>query len=648
MKRLMISAMGSGSGKTVLTAGLLRAFQKRGLSLRAFKCGPDYLDPMFHSRVLGIPCGNLDLFLMGEENVRRSVERAFHRDVNPRQTLEGEADSRRSFEGAVDSERSFEGAEDSERSFEGAVDSERSFEGAVDSEQSFARDVNSGQVFVGNVVSEQLCILEGAMGFYDGIGGTARNSAWEIAKATNTPVILAVRTHGQSLTLAAQILGMLRFAEIYRKNSDIDESLEERPIRTLGKESGTCIHESHIVGVIFVDCKPSLHAHLKGIIERETDLPVLGYLPPMEEARLPERHLGLLQAEEVADFQERFDKIAEQLEKTVNLDAVLSLTEEKLNNFSACTVGSQTNGILRFAQNDKSPVLRPRIAVARDAAFSFLYEESLEALREAGADLVFFSPLKDAALPPQTQGLYLPGGYPELFAKELSANASLREEIRVRVANGLPTVAECGGFLYLGQMLAGDVDRATKDGIEAGKAGKKEARKEVRENLSAKKTGFPQQNSILENDACWHGETIESVAFRMVGVLPGHGLPAGHLVRFGYKELVAREDSLLLRKGEHLPVHEFHHWDSTDIGEAFEVEKPGRKTVGVGKSCGFASPTLYAAFPHFCFRTELPLAERFVEAARHSHGYNIPTPRPLSDVTEGQCFRKRKRNSVTK
>ena len=199
------------------------------------------------------------------------------------------------------------------------------------------------------------------------------------------------------------------------------------------------------------------------------------------------------------------------------------------------------------------------IAVARDEAFCFYYQDSLDALERSGAQLRFFSPLRDGVLPP-CDGLYLGGGYPELYARELSENAAMRESLAGAVRSGLPTIAECGGFLYLQQSLEDD-----------------------------KGTPWP-----------------------MAGVLPGRGFRTDRLQRFGYAFLKPEADSLLFRAGESVPVHEFHHWDCTENGTDLTAEKPD----GRHWRCGFASPTLYAAFPHLHLDGALPLAQRFAEAAR--------------------------------
>lgn len=437
MRRLMIAAMSSGSGKTVLSCGLLAAIKRRGIDAEAFKCGPDYIDPMFHSRVLGVPSRNLDLFLQGETGIRRTLAR------------------------------------------------QRATFG----------------------------LMEGAMGFYDGVGGTDQASAWQVAHLTDTSVLLAVRPKGASLTLAAQIKGMQTF----------------RP-------------DSHLAGIFLTDCKPMLYAHLKPILERETGLPVLGYLPPMEEARLESRHLGLMTAGEIEDFNARFAAVARQLEETGNLDGILALA----------------GAVEPLMEKTKPRTARVKIAVAWDKSFCFYYADNLDALEEAGAKLVFFSPLEDSELP-EVDGLYLGGGYPELYLEQLSQNKSLLGQVCRAIQAGMPTLAECGGFLYLQQCLESD----------------------------------------------------QGQQFDLVGALPGQGFSTLRLQRFGYLHLTGDQDSMLFRAGEPVPAHEFHYWDCTENGTDLEAQKPNGKSW----RCGYVNHRLYAGFPHLHFGGELPLAERFVEAA---------------------------------
>ena len=442
MIEFLVAAPNSGAGKTTMVCALLGALKLQGETPCAFKCGPDYIDPMFHRSVLGIDSFNLDLFFSTPENVRRQY--ALH------------------------------------------------------------------------CADHSAAVCEGAMGFYDGLGGTATDaSAWAVADTLEVPVLLVLRPKGVSLTLAAQVQGLLNFRRA-----------------------------SRICGILLNDCTPSLYALLAPMLERETDVPVLGYLPHLPEAQLPSRHLGLYTAAELTDLQSKLRLLAETAQQTVQWPRLREICAAKA----------------RQAEAMASVHPRTKIAVARDEAFCFTYAETLEALTQAGAQLCFFSPLRDSELPEGAAGLYLPGGYPELHARDLSRNVSMRQSIQNAVCASLPTVAECGGFLYLGQSL----------------------------------------------------EAADGVSYPMAGVLPGAGFRVGRLVRFGYANLSAHENSLLFRAGEQFPVHEFHHWDSTENGAALTACKP---TTGKQWQCGFISPSLYAGFPHLYWAgTVLP--GRFVDAAQ--------------------------------
>jgi len=361
-------------------------------------------------------------------------------------------------------------------------------------------------------------VCEGAMGFYDGLGGVSdRASAWHLADTLGLPVLLVVEPKGQSLTLAAELNGLKNF-------------------RT----------PSHIAGILLNNCTARMYALLAPMLEKETGLPVLGFLPKLPEAVIGSRHLGLYTAAEVENLQQKLALLADAAEEHIDWPRLLALCEKEP---PALPVQPET------------PPARVRIAVAQDEAFCFTYAETLEAFRDAGAEVVFFSPLRDTALPENIGGLYLPGGYPELHARELSENTSLLREIKQKIESGLPTAAECGGFLYLGQSLT---------------------------------------------DA-------EGQSWPMAGVLPGEAKDAGRLVRFGYAALSADSDSMLFRAGESFPIHEFHHWDSTANGAALAAKKP---MGGAEWRCGFIDEHFYAGFPHL-YWAGTPLPQRFAAAAEN-------------------------------
>ena len=361
-------------------------------------------------------------------------------------------------------------------------------------------------------------VCEGAMGFYDGLGGVSdRASAWHLADTLDLPVLLVAEPKGQSLTLAAELNGLVNF-------------------RT----------PSHIAGILLNNCTARMHALLAPMLEKETGLPVLGFLPKLPETVIGSRHLGLYTAAEVENLQQKLALLADAAEEHIDWLRLLALCEKEPP---------------ALPLQPETPPARVRIAVAQDEAFCFTYAETLEAFRDAGAEVVFFSPLRDTALPENIGGLYLPGGYPELHAKELSENTSLLREIKRKIESGLPTAAECGGFLYLGQSLT---------------------------------------------DA-------EGQSWPMAGVLPGEAKDAGRLVRFGYATLSADSDSLLFRAGESFPIHEFHHWDSTANGTALAAKKP---VGGAAWRCGFVNEHFYAGFPHL-YWAGTPLPQRFAAVAEN-------------------------------
>ncbi len=445
LPRLMLAAPSSGSGKTTVTIALLQALKNRGRRPAAFKCGPDYIDPMFHREVLGLPGYNLDLFFTPPHVVRGLLA---------------------------------QGAEGAE-----------------------------------------LAVLEGVMGYYDGAGLTEEASSYHLACETGTPTVLVVRPGGASLSVAALVSGFLRFRG-----------------------------ESRVGGVLLNECAPSLGDRLAGIIERECGVPVYGALPKLPHLALESRHLGLVTPDGVSGLREKAEELAHTLEEHSDLDALLTLA------------GSAPR--LEGKLPELSPIARGvPIAVARDEAFCFYYQENLDLLQKLGAELVFFSPLRDGGLPQGVCGLYLGGGYPELHAKALAENAGMREAVRRAVGAGLPTVAECGGFLYLQREL------------EDGAGGR----------------------------------------YPMAGALDGVGYPAGKLGRFGYIELTARTGGLLCPEGETIRGHEFHYWDSSHPGEAFQAQKPHS---GLGWRCAHTGPGLYTGFPHLYFWSNPAAAARFVAAAQ--------------------------------
>ncbi len=437
--RILLAGTNSGCGKTTVTCAILQALADRGLKVGAFKCGPDYIDPMFHSRIIGAKSANLDPFFFEENTLRYLLAK--------------------------------NGAD---------------------------RDVS---------------VIEGVMGYYDGLSLSApRASTYDVSRAAGAPTVLVVGARGASLSVLAVIHG---FLSLYPGNN--------------------------IQGVILNQCTATTYPGLAQAIRERFGGAVrpLGYLPVLPDCALESRHLGLVTAAEVQDLREKLHTLSQQAQRSIDLEGLLELAG------SAPALACEPVELPRYGE----PV---RIAVARDNAFCFYYEDSLGALEEMGAELVAFSPLADVRLPEHIHGLYLGGGYPELYAGRLSENQSMLSSIRKALAGGLPCIAECGGFMYLTQAIAGRP---------------------------------------------------------MVGRLPGECFDAGKLVRFGYVELTAVEDNMLCRAGESIRGHEFHRWDCTLPGGSFLAAKPSGKTW----PCAVATDRLYAGYPHFHFYANPAFAKGFYE-----------------------------------
>lgn len=436
VNRILISAFGSGSGKTTFTMGLLRLLQKKGLKVSSYKCGPDYIDTMFHTKALNIPARNIDLFLSSENTVKNIISE-----------------------------------------------------------------------------TEDIAVIEGVMGFYDGIAFTSDASAYNISMVTDTPVIIIVDAKGKSATLKALISGMLN----YKQNN--------------------------IKGIILNRVTKSSYPVYKNMIESELNVQVLGYIPEMEDCTLKSRHLGLITADEMADIENIIEKIACQLEISIDLDNLLKIAENTPD--------------LEYDKQEINLIGKCRIGVAKDNAFCFYYADNLKVLEKMGAEIIYFSPLSDKELPENLDGLIFYGGYPELYAEKLSANKSFISSLQKAYNKKIPLIAECGGFMYISQSI--------------------------------------------DN-------------FEMASLIKGNCKMTKKLQNFGYVNVFANKDSMLLKRGENVPAHEFHY---SIIDEEYNdciMRKPksSRSWQGV-----YLLDHVYAGYPHLYFLSNLKLAERFIIKAIH-------------------------------
>ena len=503
--RIAISSPSSSSGKTTVTCALLKLLP----NVAAIKFGPDFIDPLFHQKVLGRKTGNIDLFFTDEDTARA--------------------------------------------------------------------------IFAHDTTGADIVVCEGAMGYYDGADGTERASAYATARTLGCPVILVVDVKGKSLSVCAEINGFASFRE---KNGD---------------RSGIC-------GVILNRCSASLYEKLAPLIQKECDLRPLGFLEQNADFAIESRHLGLVTPDAVSDLQKKIEVLTEAARKSLDIEKIKQIAfnevevisynvdffrqfYDRKNEYSLVTVQKSRRGDANSIQTTDSSAQKSnpsacsadksekiRIAVAKDEAFCFYYQENLDLLEAFGAELVPFSPLRDKLIPAGCNALYLGGGYPELFPVQLAENTTMLQSVRMFCRSGAPVFAECGGFLYL----------------------------------------------------------------KLAGILAGTFENKKKLVRFGYITLTANEDTLLCKKGDSIRAHEFHYFDTTENGSAFTAQKPNgtqwqciqsavpvkdMRSVGCENcagGCGKCAentdssqkPTIFAGFPHLYFPSNPVFAQNFVRAAQ--------------------------------
>ena len=446
--RIMIAAPQSGSGKTLITCALLQALKEKNYYLESFKCGPDYIDPMFHKTVLGISSRNLDPF--------------FTEDSITRMLLAKGQDSR------------------------------------------------------------DLAVIEGVMGLYDGLGGIREEaSSYALAKATNTPIILTVNARGMGRSLLALLSGFLQY------------------------------DTAHLIkGVILNQTPSSFASVLSKEIEETFHIPVVASFPVRDDVRIESRHLGLVMPYELEDIQSRLKIASQVLCENANIEQILEIAK------SAPKLEYDVKRDIKQKLTEKTI----RIGVARDEAFCFYYEDNLDLLKSLGAKLIFFSPLHDDTLPKDLDGILFGGGYPELYLKELEENESMRNSVKSAIENKMPSLAECGGFMYL-------------------------------------------HDTIFDS---------EKKPYKMAGGIHACCMKKERLVRFGYLTLNSKTDSFL-QKGETIRGHEFHYYDSEDNGECAIAKKP----VGTRSwECVHAGSDHWWGFAHLSYYSNPKFAEKFAEACR--------------------------------
>ncbi|MCM2532705.1 cobyrinate a,c-diamide synthase [Neobacillus pocheonensis] len=447
-RRLVIAGTGSGVGKTTLTIGLMSALRKKGYTVQGFKCGPDYIDPTYHTAVTGRVSRNIDSWMLNHEMVKEIVNR---------------------------------GSQDAD-----------------------------------------ISIMEGVMGFFDGKNPINNDgSTAELSIITKSPVVLVVNCASMARSAAAIVKGFQVFLD-----------------------------DTNIVAVIANRVGSEGHFKIvKTAIEQECGIPVLGYLKRDHAFAIPERHLGLIPSVERGELNPFFDQLGDLVLETVDVNALYELAKAPALEIKESL----------FKRREKEAV---RIAIARDAAFNFYYQENLEILEAYGAELIEFSPLGGEILPDHVDGLYIGGGFPEEFAEELAQQTAVKRSIQSAIENGLPTLAECGGFMFLTEMI----------------------------------------------------ETTDEKKYEMVGSIPGKVKMQTKLAALGYREVTGEEGNFLFDGNLKAKGHEFHYstfHPKTEVQHAY-------KTKGLRglKQEGYMKGNLIAGYTHFHFGSCPEMVENWIKQCK--------------------------------
>lgn len=454
--RIIIAGEESGSGKTTITLGLMKALSLRGLKVQGFKTGPDYIDPSYYEVFTGRKGRNLDLWMLNESVVLELFDR--------------------------------------------------------------------------NSAGADLSIIEGVMGLFDGAYPDDRGSTAHLSRVLKAPVILVVNLRGSSTSIAATVLGFRLFDP-----------------------------EVRIEGVILNEIGGEYHFnHVRERIEQRTGIRVLGGIPRREEASIEERHLGLIPAVEKPNLGNKAEKIAALLESHVDLESIVNIAKGSPN------IPHYEKTV--FLGKPKGNMVR--IGLARDEAFSFYYEDNIDILRFYGCEIIPFSPLRDERLPSNLDGIYIGGGFPEIYAYVLQKNSTLKEQIKGFVISGKPVYAECGGLMYLGEQI----------------------------------------------------ETVDEREFNMVGALPIKTVMRPKLRALGYREVFVETNVGLFKSGDKMKGHEFHYSDLMPKSELNFSYKTSGSTGRAGKDGIYFKNTL-ASYIHIHLASNPEVARRIPERIKKISEY---------------------------
>lgn len=406
------------------------------------------------------------------------------------------------------------------------------------------------EIFLKQARQADLAIVEGVMGLFDGLDGRSEEgSTAQIAKLLDLPVILVVDARSMARSVGAVVYGFENY----------DPKLK-------------------VAGVIFNRVGSAKHyEYLREAVADRCKAKVLGYLSRHEALQLPERHLGLVTAGETGLPKNFMDSLSYEMEYNVNI--------EEINTIMTRDSHSVRVSDSSYPERPQPTPLRARLAVARDEAFSFYYPDNLDLLSEQGVELCYFSPIRDSSLPMNVDGLYIGGGYPELYAEQLAANPTLRKQIKDAAEGGLPIYAECGGLMYL--------TRAIQD--------------------------------------------TEGHVYEMVGIFPAESRMLKKRKALGYVEVRLVQDCLLGKAGCAIRGHEYHYSELTSdlfhqgIDGVYELSS--RKENVIRKE-GYQYHNVLASYVHLHFGSNPKVAQSFVDHLRQTNNHRGPA-RPAGGVELG-------------
>src|SRR3989454_9038510 len=384
------------------------------------------------------------------------------------------------------------------------------------------------QVLAQGALGADLALIGGMLGLFDGRGGSPDGSTADVARIVKAPVVLVLDVADMAQSAAAVALGFKSYGESPR-----------------------------IAGVLLNNVRSD--AHRRSVEDAVWDiakLPVLGALPKMAQLDIPQRQRGLLPVTENKEWDRMIGLLSETINRDVDLDLLLRIAGK-----------AELVPLVPKKIFQGKPAAGPtvRLAVAYDDAFNFYYPENLELLEEHGAQIVPFSPLEDEHLPQDAAGVYLGGGFPEIFVEPLAKNRSMAESIQRAYRSGMPIYAECGGLMYLGRSL----------------------------------------------------RTGSGATEHMAGVIPVDVEMDGEIHRFGYRQLLTLEDNILSPRGQFYRGHEFH-WSritghNGDLKPAYQMQNAEGDVIGYE---GFVAPNLLASYVHLHFGQNPLLVDKFVQHCR--------------------------------